>query len=82
MKEITKDYLKVLMGISFIVIVISGYIWGITVAHEHDMKRRSEKQEALFSAWCKETGNPKKLTLEEFMVLKTESDFFGKRSIK
>ena len=82
MKEITKDYLKVFMVIAWIVTVVGSYAWAMNVAHKYDTKRRAEKQEALFSAWCKETDNPKKFTLEEFLLLKTERDFFGKRSIK
>lgn len=82
MKESTKDYVNVFMIIAIIVTVLGGYIWGINLAHVHDMKRWKERQEALFSAWCKETDNPKKFTLEEFLLLKTETDFFGKRYIK
>ena len=82
MEESTKDYLKVFIGVAIIVTIIGSYVWGLTVAHEHDKKRRAEKQEALFSAWCKETDNPKKFTLEEFLLLKTKTDFFSKRYIK
>lgn len=53
------------------IIVIVGLMGGLGVLVYHSTERR---QNELYGAWCKQTGNPKELTRKEFITLYRRCD--------
>ena len=61
--------------ILFIILIINVFAFRMYI--KQSKVKEEQKIETIYSAWCKETGNPKHLTKDEFKALKIKKDLFG-----
>lgn len=84
LKQFFKEHEEILSSLIMLTIILLAIIaLGIFLINREykDMERENkmceQRANVYYSAWCKEYGNPDKLTLEEFWMSHVKSDFWG-----
>ena len=74
------------LGFLLLMGILVGLILGSVTGGEYMLQRNrkkydKERTEALYGAWCKETGNKHNLTIQEFKHSKTSTSGWGYRYV-